>query len=123
MSFLDLNSRVAVVIGGVQGIGLAISRRLAIAVSTVAIADISLSGAQGFISGLTENNAAAPFACDVSDANSVQGMMGAILKAYAQIDILANNAGIFGKTAPIQDQTDDDWHQMTPLSAPVQCST
>ena len=81
MHFLDLNSRVAVVTGGAQGIGVAIATRLVAAGAIVAIADINLSGAREFISGLTENN------------------------------------------APIQDQTDDNWHQMTFLSAPVQCST
>ena len=79
MHFLDLNSRVAVVTGGAQGIGVAIATRLVAAGAIVAIADINLSGAREFISGLTENNAAAAFACDVSDANSVQEMIEAVL--------------------------------------------
>ena len=112
MSFIDITGRVAVVTGGAQGIGLAIAKRLVTAGAIVAIADINLSGAQEFISGLVENNAAAAFDCDVSDSNSVQRMIEVVLKTYAHIDILVNNAGIVGRTAPIQDQSDEDWHRM-----------
>ena len=112
MPFIDMSGRVAVITGGAQGIGLAIAKRLSMAGANIAIADIDLSGAQDFIGEKAEKNAAAAFLCDVSDSNSVQGMIEKVLKTYETMDILVNNAGIVGKTAPIQEQSDEDWHRM-----------
>jgi len=109
MPFLDLSSRVAVVTGGAQGIGLAIAKRLVIAGATVAIADINLSGAQEAVKNLVGVNASASACgCDVSNSDSVRNMIAAALRTYNRIDILVNNAGIVGRTAPIQDQAEDD---------------
>lgn len=113
MSYMDLNGRVAIVTGGAQGIGLAIAKRLVMARACMAIADINLSGARRAADSLVVTGAVATaFACDVSDPTSVQSMVNAVLDAYDQIDILVNNAGIVGRVAPIQEQTDDEWHRM-----------
>jgi len=113
MSYMDLNGRVAIVTGGAQGIGLAIAKRLVMARACMAIADINLPGARRAADSLVVTGAAATaFACDVSDPTSVQSMVNAVLDAYDQIDILVNNAGIVGRVAPIQEQTDDEWHRM-----------
>ena len=113
MTYMDLTHRVAIITGAAQGIGFAISKRLASAGAQIAIADINSSGAQGAVDRLVEDGAKAhPFACDVSDPTSVQSMVDDVLHLYNRIDILVNNAGIVGPSAPIQDQTDDDWNQM-----------
>ena len=36
----------------------------------------------------------------------------AILGVYSRIDILVNNAGVGGRFAPIQKQTNEDWHRV-----------
>ena len=113
MTYMDLTHRVAIITGAAQGIGFAISKRLASAGAQIAIVDINSSGAQGAVDMLAEDRAKAhAFACDVSDPTSVQSMIDDVLHLYNRIDILVNNAGIVGPSAPIQDQTDDDWNQM-----------
>lgn len=107
---MDLNGRVALITGGAQGIGLAVAKRLVTARARVAVVDVNLPGAQEAADSLTADGAtAAAFACNVTDSNSVGSMVDAVLKTYNQIDILVNNAGIVGRTAPIQDQSDEDW--------------
>jgi len=56
--------------------------------------------------------AAQAFACDVSDARRVGDTFDAILRLCGRIDILVNNAGVGGKFAPIQEQTDEEWHRV-----------
>lgn len=113
MTFLDLTNRVAVVTGAAQGIGLAIAKRFVMAHTSVAIVDVNLGGAQEVANNLHATGASVTaFACDVSDSHSVEEMFDAVLNTYHQIDILINNAGIVGRIASIQDQTDDDWHRL-----------
>jgi 3-oxoacyl-[acyl-carrier protein] reductase len=113
MDSLNLTSRVAIVTGGAQGIGLAIARRLAAAGVSVAIADVNFAGAREAVRNLGESGASgAAFACDVSDPKSVASMIDAVLREFGKIDILVNNAGIGGHQGPIQEQTDDAWHRV-----------
>jgi 3-oxoacyl-[acyl-carrier protein] reductase len=113
VNFLDLTNRVAIVTGAAQGIGLAIAKRFVMAHASVAIVDVNLRGAQDVANDLHKTEApVSAFASDVSDPNSVRNMVDAVLKTFHQIDILVNNAGIVGRIAPIQDQTDDDWHRL-----------
>ena len=113
MSFLDLGGRVAVVTGGGQGIGLAVAERLAAARSSVAVVDVNEKSVQEAAERLRANGTTAQaFACDVSDSLSVAATFEAILGVYGRIDILVNNAGVGGRFAPIQEQTNEEWHRV-----------
>lgn len=113
MTFISLNNRVAVVTGAAQGIGLAVTDRLASAGASVAIVDVNAGGAREAADTLSARGLSArPFACDVSDLPSVKGMFQAVLEQYGDIDILVNNAGVGGAFASIQDQTVEEWHRV-----------
>jgi len=46
---------------------------------------------------------------DVTDEASVAAMVGATRRDYGRIDVLVNNAGVMGPTAPARDVTAEDW--------------
>jgi NAD(P)-dependent dehydrogenase (short-subunit alcohol dehydrogenase family) len=49
---------------------------------------------------------------DVDDDASVRGAIGSVLEREGKVDVLVNNAGIGGTGGPIEEQTDEQWHQI-----------
>jgi 2-deoxy-D-gluconate 3-dehydrogenase len=94
---IDLSASTAIVTGGAMGIGLGIARRLHEAGSSIVLSDLDLAAAAQASDAL---NAARPDSAlavkaDVSDPESVQGMLSATVERFGGVDILVNNAGIF----------------------------
>jgi len=113
MPYMELTDQVSIVTGAAQGIGLAIAKRLAMAHASVAMVDINLNRVTKEVKSLLGINlTAVALGCDVSDPDSVQAMIKAVLEKYGHIDILVNNAGIVGKAAPIQEVSNDDWNRI-----------
>jgi sorbitol-6-phosphate 2-dehydrogenase len=83
---IDLKGKISIVTGGSSGIGRAICKKLTLAGSYVAIADINKD--------VEPNPQIDFFQCDVSNKKSIDNMVDAVYKKYKQIDILVNNAGI-----------------------------
>jgi 3-oxoacyl-[acyl-carrier protein] reductase len=97
MEFFRLDTKVAVVTGGGQGIGAAICRRLAEAGARVAVLDLDAARA------VSVAQAVAGFGRGV-DVTSESGLAQALRENEQKLgppDILVNNAGITGKAAPI----------------------
>ena len=105
----DLTGQTGIVTGAATGIGEAIAHRLAGAGATIAIVDIDLAGAQRVAN--TIGNGSFAVRADVSDAAEVNDAVGQVLKRTGRIDILVNNAGIAGPSAPIWEQTDQQWQR------------
>ncbi len=59
----DLSGQTAIVTGGATGIGEAISKRLAEAGATVAVADLNLEGAQAVAASLAQRFVRRPGGC------------------------------------------------------------
>ncbi len=99
VGLLSLKDKKAVVTGAAQGLGLAISRRLAEAGAAVLVADINEAAAGKAAGELRESGASAwAFNCDVSNENQVKKMVDFAVKQMGGIDVLVNNAGIFPRT-------------------------
>ncbi len=91
---ISLDSKVAVVTGGAQGIGEAVCRKLFECGARVVVADIDGAGAGRVASDLGDEDRAFAVELDVSDGESVDGMMMQVSERYSAVDLLVNNAGI-----------------------------
>ena len=111
--FFDLSGQAAVVTGAARGIGAGIARRLARAGAQAVVADRNLAGAEATAAALrAEGLQAEAAALDVADSAAVAGAFDNLTAAHGQIHILVNCAGIAGKAAPVQEQSDADWHSV-----------
>ena len=110
----DLSGQTAIVTGGATGIGEAISKRLAEAGATIAVADLNKEGAAQVAASLPNNSFGVEV--DVSSSSSVKAAVDAVLAKTGRVHILVNNAGVAGKAAPIQDQTDEDFERVIQIN-------
>jgi NAD(P)-dependent dehydrogenase (short-subunit alcohol dehydrogenase family) len=119
---IDLNGRIAVVTGGAQGFGRAITERFVESGARVAIWDFDQALAEKTAQEI--GNAVSAFKVDVSDLAAVEASRDATLKAFGKIDILVNNAGITGNNKPVWDIDLDDWRKVmrVNLDGPFICS-
>lgn len=110
MNQIDLKSRIAIVTGGAQGIGLAIVKRMLASGASVRIWDRDQKLLQQALSALA--GAVSGDAVDVADEKSVAQGTAAAVAAHGEIDILVNNAGIAGANAPTVDYPVDEWERV-----------
>ena len=106
MNQLDFAGRSAIVTGGMQGIGAAIARRLEKSGAKVAVWDLDH-----------------PDKTDVSNASSVEKAVRRTLQQLGRIDVLVNNAGIAGPTAPVVEYPVEEWEKVlkVDLTGPFLC--
>ncbi len=110
---IDLNGRFAVVTGGAQGFGRAITERfLDSGAAGVAIWDRDTTLAEKTAAELKSRGRVLPVAVDVSDLKSVERGRDETTKAFGRVDILVNNAGLGGATFKVQDYPLDNWRQV-----------
>jgi NAD(P)-dependent dehydrogenase (short-subunit alcohol dehydrogenase family) len=102
-----LDSKIAVVTGGAQGIGQAIVESLASNGAHVAIADVNLDGATALAERLGESKAAA-YRLDVTDSSSVREVVEGVARDLGGLDIWVNNAGVVESSATL-DMPDEVW--------------
>src|SRR6187431_2893948 len=110
MNKIDLNGRCAVVTGGAQGFGRAITERFVASGAKVAIwdQDIAFAGRTAKEIG----NAVIAIQVDVSDLAAVEKARDATLAAFGKIDILVNNAGIAGINKTVWDTDLEEWRKV-----------
>lgn len=122
MNKIDLSGRVAVVTGGAQGFGRAISERFVASGARVAIWDVDQVFAQRTANEL--GNGTKSYGLDVSDLTSVEKARDATIKDFGKIDILVNNAGVAGANATVWDTTVEEWRRVMRinLDGPFVCS-
>jgi NAD(P)-dependent dehydrogenase (short-subunit alcohol dehydrogenase family) len=107
MNQLDLKGRVAVVTGGLIGIGAAIAQRLAASGAKVRIWDVGSKDEP----------------VDVTDLNAIERATAKAIADLGRIDILVNNAGIAGPTVPVVEYPVAEWKRVIDidLNGPFYC--
>ncbi len=93
---MKLKDRVAIITGGGQGLGEAISKRFAEEGASVVVADIN-SDNVGRVKDVIEKECkrkSLGISVDVTDEKNVAEMVGQTVDEFGRVDILVNNAGI-----------------------------
>ncbi len=100
---------IAIVTGAGSGIGRAISRRLAGAGYRVAVAGRRIETLEGTLSALPTDSESFAVPTDVTKPESVEALFEAVTERAGRVDVLINNAGVFGAAAPVEDYPHDGW--------------
>jgi NAD(P)-dependent dehydrogenase (short-subunit alcohol dehydrogenase family) len=99
-------SQRVLVTGGAGGIGLAIARAFVAAGARVHVADPDADA----VSAVTATaDAVTGSVCDITDAAAVAAMFTDLAAALGGLDVLVNNAGIAGPTAPVDEYAPEAW--------------
>ena len=111
----DLNDRVAVVTGGAQGFGLAITERFIEAGAKVIIWDIDENAAKEAIHKVKSEKLSHQVV-DVTNFEIVNKNLDEVEKKYGKIDIFVNNAGIAGMNTTVAEYPLDEWKKVMNLN-------
>ena len=105
-----LNNRVAIVTGAAQGIGAAYAKAMAAEGASVVVADRD-DGQQVVDQIIKGGGTALNIVTDVSDETSCKAMADETIDAFGRIDILINNAALFGHldAKPFEEISVDEW--------------
>lgn len=95
------------VTAGAAGIGLAIAKAFADSGARVHIADVNR---EALAKAAKQYPAISCTVCDVSNPEDLEALFDDVQKQLGGIDVLVNNAGISGATAPVADYPIDTWN-------------
>lgn len=110
---MNLKDKIAIVTGAGQGIGKAITLRLANAGANVAIMDLNLASAEEVADEVKNlGRQSLPIQADVSQSVDVNAAVEIVISEFGRVDILVNNAGIAGRTLPLTDLEEADWNDV-----------
>lgn len=110
LASLDLNGKVAVVIGGTSGLGRAIAHALAEAGADVVASSRRMDQVESVAQEIEKHGRRTLRAtCDVADRASIEKLLDACLAAFGKVDILVNSAGRTKKGQTL-DFSEPDWN-------------
>ena len=111
----DLSNRVAVVTGGAQGFGFAISERFIKSGAKVIIWDIDKKATEEAIEKLNSKECSYQLV-DVTNFDEIKKSLSDIETKFEKIDIFINNAGIAGKNTTVAEYPLEEWKKVIELN-------
>ena len=115
MNKYNLTNKVAIVTGGAQGFGLAITKRIIQSGGKVVIWDIDKDEAEKAKKEINSENFSYQIV-DVTDFKIVKKSVDELEEKLGQIDIFVNNAGMTGMNAKVWDYPLDEWQKVIELN-------
>lgn len=110
---MDNGDRVALVTGAGSGIGAAVALALLDAGWRVVLAGRRAARLEETARGARDaGGRVLAVTADVTDPASVGALFGAVADRWGRLDLLVNNAGVFGAPAPVEDFADEEWRRV-----------
>jgi NAD(P)-dependent dehydrogenase (short-subunit alcohol dehydrogenase family) len=109
---IDFAGRTVLITGAATGIGRATALAFAAAGASVVIGDVD-PRAEGTAGEIVAVGGKAVFQkTNVSDSEQVEALVARAVSEFGALDAAFNNAGLLPPTAPLAEQTEDDWHRI-----------
>ena len=115
MNKFNLSNRVAIVTGGAQGFGLAITERFIQSGAKVIIWDIDKEATETAIKKISSENCIYQIV-DVKNFEEIKKNLDDIESNYGKIDIFINNAGIAGMNTTVAEYPLEEWNKVIDLN-------
>lgn len=117
-NIFDLTGQVAVVTGGSKGLGREMALTLAEAGADVVIGARTKEDLQKTAVSIRQatQRQIHPYTVDVTQSDSVNGLIAYTMETFGRLDILVNNAGL-NIREPISEISDDHWLQVQSINA------
>src|ERR1044072_3246621 len=107
---MKLQYKVALITGGVKGIGRATALLFALEGAKVVVNGTDKAAIDGVTQEINESGGQViAYQADIADEGLVKAMIETTLKQFGKIDILVNNSGVAGPTASVVNVTREDW--------------
>ncbi len=101
---------VAIITGGGSGIGKSVAMVLGRAGYSVSLAGRRQEALDETVAVIRDNGGSAvAIQTDITDPKRVDGLFSKTVEAFGRVDLLFNNAGIFGSAALLEELTFEDW--------------
>ena len=114
MNKYNFSGRVAIVTGGAQGFGLAISKRIIQSGGKVVIWDIDNDAIEKAKKEINSDNFSVQLV-DVTNFRAIETAVKELENKFGKIDIFVNNAGITGMNAKVWEYPLDEWKKVIEL--------
>jgi len=117
MSDRQFEGKVAIVTGGVSGIGAACSLTFARGGARLVVADLNEAEGNRIVSEIKASGSDAIFTrTDVARPEDVAAMIDAAITAFGRLDIAVNNAGIGGESNPTAEYSIEGWRKVIDIN-------
>lgn len=113
----DFKDRTVLITGAATGIGRATALAFAAAGASIVIGDVD-ARAEQTVGDIVAGGGRAVFQkTDVSDSAQVEALVARAVSEFGSLDVAFNNAGLLPPTAPLAEQTEQDWARIMSVDA------
>jgi 3-oxoacyl-[acyl-carrier protein] reductase len=105
---MKMDSKVAIVTGGAQGIGLGIATALYEKGYRVAVLDLDATALASSATGFSDKDRFLSLQVDITSSEQLNAVVSRVTTRWKAVDVLVNNAGL-ERDRRIQNMTEEDW--------------